>query len=77
MPADNCNAYFATDYDLRFHLETHWKPLKNGGGQWIEAEVFPDLRNALINAEFMVKGRYEYRLAAEGRIIIRKPRTIS
>ena len=75
-PVKGCNVYFATDYDLRCHLETHWKPLKNGGGEWIPSEALPDLRRALLNAEFIVKGRYEYRLAAEGRIIIRKPRTV-
>jgi len=75
-PVKGCNVYFATDYDLRCHLETHWKPLKNGGGEWIPSDAVPDLRRALLNAEFIVKGKYEYRLAAEGRIIIRKPRTI-
>ena len=75
-PVKGCNVYFATDYDLRCHLETHWKPLKNGGGEWIPSEALPDLRRALLNAEFIVKGRYEYRLASEGRIIIRKSRTI-
>jgi len=74
-PLYDCNVYFATDYDLQFHLETHWKPLKNGG-EWIEAEVFPNLRNALMNAKFILKGKHEYRLAAEGRIIIRKQRTV-
>ena len=34
------------------------------------------LRRALLNSEFIVKGGYEYRLTAEGRIIIRKPSTI-
>lgn len=75
-PITDCNVYFGTDYDLRCHLETHWKPLKNGGGEWIPSEAVPDLRRALLNAEFIVKGRYEYRFAAEGRIIIRKPRVI-
>jgi len=28
-PVANCNAFLASDYDLRRHLETHWKPLKN------------------------------------------------
>jgi len=63
-------------HDLRCHVETHWKPLRNGGGEWIPSEALPDLRRILLNAEFIVKGRYEYRLAAEGKIIIRKPRTI-
>ena len=75
-PVKDCNAYFATDYDLRCHVETHWKPLHNGGGEWIPSEAVPDLRRALLNAEFIVKGRYEYRFAAEGRIIIRKPRIL-
>ena len=75
-PVKGCNVYFATDYDLRCHVETHWKPLRNGGGEWIPSEAAPDLRRILLNAEFIVKGRYEYRLAAEGKIIIRKPRTI-
>ena len=71
-----CNAYFATDYDLQCHVKTHWKPLRSGGGEWIPSEAAPDLGRALLNAEFIVKGRYEYRFAAEGRIIIRRPRSI-
>jgi len=76
-PIKDCNVYFATDYDLQCHLETHRKPLKNGGGEWIPSETLPDMKRTLLNAEFIVKGRYEYKLASEDKIIIRRPRTIS
>ena len=75
-PLGDCNMYFATDYDLRCHLEMHWKPLKNGGGEWIESEAFPYLCRALLNAKYVIRGEYEYRLTADGKIIVRKKRTL-
>jgi len=75
-PLPNCNIYFHSDYDLNCHIETHWRPLKNWDGEWIDAAALPSIRHALMNAEYIIRGKYEYRLAAEGRIIIRKKRTL-
>ena len=73
-PLTSCNVYFASDYDLRCHLETHWQPLKNGGGEWIRAEAYPHLRRALLNAEYIIQGKREYRLSTDGKVIFRRER---
>ena len=75
-PVPDCNIYFHSDYDLNCHIETHWRPLKNWEGEWIAAAALPSIRQALMNAEYIIRGLYEYRLAAGGKIIIRKKRTL-
>ena len=66
-----CNCFFFTNIDYNAHLETHWKPTKNGKGEWLPAEGDPDLAKMLNIVGTLVKGGYRYTLIADGKIIYR------
>ena len=66
-----CESYFATEKDYKAHIETHWRKSNSGNGEWLPAELDPQLAKTLAIVGVMIKDGYRYSLI-DGKIIFRK-----
>jgi len=48
------------------NIETHWTESKNGNGEWLHADLDPQLTRKLSIVGVMIKGGYRYRLLNDG-----------
>jgi hypothetical protein len=64
-----CQFFSQTDYES--HLKTHWKPAKNGEGEWMPSETDSYLTSRIRNSGSLVLGGYRYSLIGDGKILYR------
>jgi len=65
-----CDSFFATEEDYRAHLRTHWKKVQSGNGEWLPADLDPQLAQILSVVGTMIRDGYRYSLV-NGRVIFR------
>lgn len=65
-----CPCCFFTSVDYEAHMETHWRPARNGNGEWLPAEAAPDLARMINLVGTLIKDGYKYVLI-DNKIIYR------
>ena len=68
-------AHFAKEKDFKAHIETQWTESKNGNGEWLPAELDPQLASMLSIVGVMIKDGYRYSLIDGKTILKKKPHT--
>ena len=69
-----CDCCFFGKVDYENHLKTHWKPAKNGEGEWMLCELDSYLTTRIRNVGSLVLGGYRYSLI-DNRILYRTKST--
>ncbi len=66
-----CSCRFSNNYDLRCHLQSHWRKTKSGKGEILASELDPVLAARISAVGNLVEGQYRYVLLNNGKLIFR------
>jgi len=67
LPGRKCpicknEVFFATDVDYNAHMKTHWKNTRKNNGEYMPADLNPQLARMLSIVGTMIKDGYRYTL---------------
>jgi len=68
----SCNTWFFHERDRQAHVQTHWRPTRNGEGEWMPSENDTYLTQLIRNVGTLVQDGYRYMLIHGEQTIYRK-----